>query len=209
MHYAVVPDCWICLPLSHLQWLSLPIWGWIWSLCCLGQSGAVLGLSWLRPGICQNFRNTALQDTSLCCPLRNFHWWMEHAVRPIVCPQHTAKALVKLVCGVFFPSPWSRCHFNEVLTTVMFACTVPQLQHCFECTPAKGVLDMEGLQESAGVKYAVLAKYQLVGCGRGPTPLQKIPGAVDLQKGSGMEHTVRKLGEKCSGCPGSHKCPCI
>lgn len=130
-HFFLQPSC--------LQWLFACCGQGLVPVSLVSQSEAALGLSRVRPGICQSCSRSC-SVLSLCCPLRSFHWWVEPAVRPAVCPQPSAGAAVGLLCVVLFPSPWGRSHFGVVLAPVGAACTLPGSWHHFVWAPAKSIL---------------------------------------------------------------------
>lgn len=92
---------------------------------------------------------------SLCCLLKSFCWWAEHAVIPDVCPQPIAGAVVLLVCVVFCTFPQDRSHLGVVLTPFGGACTLPHLWRYFGWTPVDSVLEGEGLLENVEAGYGV------------------------------------------------------
>lgn len=62
------------------------------------QSGAALGLSWIRQGICQRCNSTKLQVAFPMLSQRSFCWWVVLIITPTVYS-------VWLVCMVIFLSP--------------------------------------------------------------------------------------------------------
>lgn len=156
----------------------------------MGQSVAALG----RDAVAPNGR-----AVFPCCPLRSLYLLVGPAVRSDVCCQPTTRAIVRLVCIVFFPSAWGRRQFAVVLAPVGTACTLVGLCHCFGWDVTKGVLEAAGTQENSGAGCAVLAMFEYVCYGRGPgASLKKTPAAglkrVEMLESVGVGHTISKLG---------------
>ena len=95
------------------------------SVLLMGQFGATLCLSWVKPGVGQSCYRTELQAILLVLSLRSFHRWAESAIRPDVCPLPAAGQQTA-VCAYLPLSPgqeslWSDAGPNQgCLHTVRF-----------------------------------------------------------------------------------------
>jgi len=120
-----------CLQSSCLLWLSLPVAGRVWfPVLLVSQSGAAFGLSWVRPGIFQNCRSTALQGTLPVLSHEEFLLVSGACSQTrYLPPAHSSGH--KIACVVLFPFPQGRSPSAVVLTPVRAACILLCLWRCF------------------------------------------------------------------------------
>lgn len=87
----------------------------------------------------------------LYCLLRSFCWWAGPSVRPDVCPQPIAGAVILFSCS----SVQGRCYFGVVLTPFGAACILAHLWDYFGWILVVGMLEGEGLLENIEAGCAV------------------------------------------------------
>ena len=94
------------------------LWAGFGLCVVVGQSGTILNLSLVRPGICQRCGRTKLQGTFPVLSPEKF-LWVGGAYSHTRClsPAHY-RGHSWTVCVVIFPSSWDRSHFGVVLVPV-------------------------------------------------------------------------------------------
>jgi len=123
---------------SHLQWFSNSCGQGLIPMLLVGQSGAALGLSLVRSGICQRCSSTNCRALSLCCPLRSVRWWRGPVVRPAICPSPLGGPQSNSFVCLSFPLPRAEVS-GVMLAPFRAACTLPNLWPWFEWALAKSL----------------------------------------------------------------------
>ena len=135
VHSTVVAE--VCLPSSQLFAMALCLLWTQFDPCLLvSQSGATLGMSCVRLGICQSC-STKLHGTLLyLLSPDNFLLVIRSCSKTKCLPPAQFWATVRLICVVI--SLQSRSHFRVLLTSVGAACILPHLSGLFGWISAVG-----------------------------------------------------------------------